>query len=119
MVSRFVGETSWQRHSRAPADADVQLQERTLHVAVNGQQSRNLPVGASGLQGSVLGQVLWNLYINDLLRSLAAVSANANDYTISLFYRDQGSQSAIADVIQQLGVLEMGEVLASRRRSRR
>ncbi len=53
------------------------LQGRGLHVVVGGQQSRDLPVGASTPQGSVLGPVLWNVYIDDLLGSLPAVSAYA------------------------------------------
>ena len=62
------------------------LHDRSLHVVVGGQQSRNLPVGASVPQGSVLGPVLWNLYIDDLLRTLPAVSAYADDCTLSRSY---------------------------------
>ena len=86
------------------------LQERTLHVVVNGQQSGNLPVGALVPQGSVLGPVLWNLYIDDLLKSLPAVSAYADDCTLSLSYSRQDSQRAVADVNRQLRVIqEWGE----------
>ena len=81
------------------------LQGRTLHVVVNGQQSGDLPVGASVPQGSVLGPVLWNLYIDDLLRSLPAISAYADDCTLSLSYPRQDSRRAIDDVNRQLGVI--------------
>ena len=59
------------------------LHDRTLQVVVNGQESRSFPVGASVPQGSVLGPVLWNFYIDDLLQTLPAVSAYADDCTLS------------------------------------
>ena len=78
---------------------------RTLLFVINGQQSGDLPVGASVPQGSVLGPVLWNLYIDDLLRGLPAISAYADDCTLSLSYPRQDSRRAIADVNQQLGMI--------------
>lgn len=82
------------------------LHDRSLHVVVGGQQSRNLPVGASVPQGSVLGPVLWNLYIDDLLRTLPAVSAYADDCTLSRSYCRQDSQRAVDDVNQQLQTIQ-------------
>ena len=68
------------------------LHDRSLYVVVNGQQSRNLLVGASVPQGSVLGLVLWNIYIDNLLRTLPAVSAYDDDRTLSCSYYRQDSQ---------------------------
>ena len=86
------------------------LHDRSLHIVINGQQSRNLPVGASVLQGSMLGSVLWNLYIDELLRTLLAVSAYADDCTLSRSYSRQDSQRAVADVNQQLQAIKrLGE----------
>ncbi len=82
------------------------LRGRTLHVVVNGQQSRDLPVGASVPQGSVLGPVLWNLYIDDLLRGLPAISAYADDCTLSCSYSRQDSQRVVAGINQQLHLIE-------------
>ena len=44
------------------------LQGRTLQVVINGQSSRPSPIQVSVSQGSVLGPILWNIYIDDLLR---------------------------------------------------
>ena len=44
-------------------------------MVVNGQASESLLVEASVPQGFVLGQVLWNVYVDDLLWQLLAVSA--------------------------------------------
>lgn len=51
------------------------LHGRTLHVVVKGQQSRDLKMGASVPQKSVLGPVVWNLYIEDPLRNLTVIAA--------------------------------------------
>ena len=86
------------------------LHGRTLQVVVNGQSSRPLPVEASVPQGSVLGPILWNIYLNDLLQLLPTVSAYADDCTLSRSYRRQDSQLVIEEVNQQLSLIkEWGE----------
>ena len=82
------------------------LQGRNLHVVVNGQQSRDHPVGASVPQGSVLGPVLWNIYIDDLLRRIPAISAYADDCTLSCSYSRQDSERVAAEINQQLKQIE-------------
>ena len=81
------------------------LQERILQVVVNGQASESLPVEASVPQGSVFGPVLWNIYIDDL-RQLPAVSAYANDCTLSYTYPRQNSERAADEINQQLCVIQ-------------
>ena len=79
-------------------------------MVVNGQSSRSLPVEASVPQGSVLGPILWNIYINDLLQLLPEVSAYADDCTLTRSYHRQDSQRAIDDANQQLRLIkEWGE----------
>ena len=86
------------------------LQGRTLQVVVNGQASESLPVEASVPQGSVLGPVLWNVYVDDLLQQLPAVSAYADDCTLSFTYPRQDSGRAADEVNHQLRVIqEWGE----------
>ena len=47
---------------------DDYFQGKFLHVVINGQTSIPLPIQASVPQDSVLGPILWNIYIDDLLR---------------------------------------------------
>ena len=51
------------------------LEDRCLSVVVNGQTSESLPVEASVPQSLILGPLLWNVYVNDLLQLLPAVTA--------------------------------------------
>ena len=82
------------------------LQGRTLQVVVNGQSSRPLPVEASVPQGSVLGPILWNIYINDLLQLLPTISAYADDCTLSRSYCRQDSQRVTDEINQQLHLIK-------------
>ena len=72
------------------------LAGRTLWVVVNGRTSPPNTIGASVPQGSVLGPVLWNVYIDDLLHQLPAVKAYADDCTTSLSYCCQDSHRTVA-----------------------
>ena len=82
------------------------LQGRTLQVVINGQASIALPVEASVPQGSVLGPVLWNLYVDDLLQQLPAISAYADDCTLYRSYHRQDSQRVVAEINQQLSLIQ-------------
>ena len=82
------------------------LQGRTLHVAINGQESDSMPVEASVPQGSVLGPILWNVYVDDLLHQLPAVTAYADDCTLSCTYPQQDSGRAVDDVNNQLRTIQ-------------
>ncbi|KAG7155656.1 RNA-directed DNA polymerase from mobile element jockey-like 32, partial [Homarus americanus] len=81
------------------------LRGRTLRVVVNGQTSRDFPIDASVPQGSVLGLILWNIYIDDLLQHMPVVSAYADDCTLTCSYPRQDGQRAVQIVNQQLELI--------------
>ena len=62
------------------------LHEREMQVVHNGQQSSPQRIQAGVPQGSVLGPLLWNIYINDLLDLVPSARAYADDVTVSVSY---------------------------------
>ena len=82
------------------------LQKRTLRVVINGRTSTPLDIRASVPQGLVLGPLLWNVYIDDLLRQLPAMKAFADDCTLSFSYCRQESQRASTAINKQLQLVE-------------
>ena len=71
------------------------LQERSFVVALNGQESSSFPISAGVPQGSVLGPIFWNIYMNDLLDATPESIAYADDCTLHVSYpRDQREEGA-------------------------
>lgn len=62
------------------------LRERQLKVVVDGQESAKRPIRAGVPQGSCLGPLLWNIYINELLNLIPGVRAYADDLTLAQEY---------------------------------
>ena len=62
------------------------LQERRMQVVHNGQHSPHQHISAGVPQGSVLGPLLWNVYLNDLLNLVPSAKAYADDITMSLAF---------------------------------
>ncbi|KAG0714328.1 RNA-directed DNA polymerase from mobile element jockey [Chionoecetes opilio] len=79
---------------------------RTLQVVINGQLSRPSPIQPSVPQGFVLGPILWNIYIDDLLRQLPTVEAYADDCTLVCSYWRPDSQRAVSELNRQLRLVE-------------
>ena len=71
------------------------LTGRSLRVAINGHTSSSFPVEASVPQGSVLGPILWNIYLNDLLQSVPSVNAYADDCTLSWTYKRDETEAVV------------------------
>lgn len=74
------------------------FQDRTLYIVVSGQSTGPLPVRASVPQRSVLGPVLWNIYIDDLLLQLLTVAAYANDCKLSRSFCRLDSRRAVDEM---------------------
>ena len=72
------------------------LKERNLKVVIDGQESEQHAVRAGVPQGSCLGPLLWNIYINDLLHLVPSVRAYADDLTLAHSY-SSGEETATAD----------------------
>lgn len=83
------------------------LTNRSLRVVVNGHTSASYPVEASVPQGSVLGPILWNIYLNDLLQSTPSARAYADDCTLSWTYEREEAE----EVVQSANAL-LSDVMA-------
>ena len=73
------------------------LRDQRLRVVMSGCISAMHPIEASVPQGSILGPILWNIYINDLLQSLPLVLAYADDCTLSHSYTRDETANMIED----------------------
>ena len=82
------------------------LQEREMRVVHNGQQSSPVKIGAGVPQGSVLGPLLWNVYVNDMLNLVPSARAYADDVTISLPFSPGEEQVVTARLNTTLRRLE-------------
>ena len=59
------------------------LRDRNLKVTVSGRESEAQAIQAGVPQGSCLGPLLWNIYINDLLHLIPNAKAYADDLTLT------------------------------------
>ena len=77
------------------------LQGRSLSVVIDGADSKNYPISAGVPQGSLLGPLLWNIFLDDLLHQIPEAVAYADDLTIHLSYCKEESNS-IAERLQKI-----------------
>ncbi|KAK4318557.1 hypothetical protein Pmani_010466 [Petrolisthes manimaculis] len=83
------------------------LLERHLKVVHNGQQSPPCNIEAGVPQGSVLGPLLWNIYVNDLLNLVPSAKAYADDVTVSVSFAPGDETSTISHLNTILHRLEI------------
>ncbi|XP_042865068.1 uncharacterized protein LOC122248811 [Penaeus japonicus] len=68
------------------------LQNRQMKVVLNGIHSAYYNIEAGVPQGSILGPLMWNIFLNDMLHLIPEAKAFADDGTLSLSYepKEQG-----------------------------
>ena len=74
------------------------LHDRYLRVTVGGQESALQPIRAGVPQGSCLGPLLWNVYINDLLHLIPRARAYADDLTLVHSYDPEDEAAAVSQL---------------------
>ena len=78
------------------------LRDRHLRVTVGGRESEVQPIRAGVPQGSCLGPLLWNIYINDLLHLIPRTKAYADDVTLTQSYEPEEATAITAQLNNNL-----------------
>ena len=68
--------------------------DQHLKVIINGQESKPQPIRVGVPQGSCLGPMLWNVYVNNLLHLLPTARVYADDITLTSSYRLEDEATA-------------------------
>lgn len=74
------------------------LRERHLKVVLSGRESEEHPIRAGVPQGSCLGPLLWNIYINELLHLIPSAQAYADDITLTHSYGPEEEARTTAEL---------------------
>ena len=78
------------------------LSDRHLRVTVGGRESEVQPINAGVPQGSCLGPLLWNVYINDLLHLIPSANAYADDITLTQSFSPQEEPATASQLNDRL-----------------
>jgi len=78
------------------------LKDRHLRVTVSGRESEVQPIRAGVPQGSCLGPLLWNIYINDMLHLIPRTKAYADDVTLTQSYVPEEEKNITAQLNNNL-----------------
>ena len=81
------------------------LSGRFLRVRINGSESEEFPVRAGVPQGSVLGPLLWLIFVNDGLNIFPEADAFADDVTLSTTCEPSKLSATILQFNQRLVLL--------------
>ena len=82
------------------------LSNRSLRVCISGKTSDLFPMRAGVPQGSVLGPLLWLIFINDALNIFPEADAFADDVTLSRTCEPKELASALASFNARLELLQ-------------
>ena len=78
------------------------MSNRHLRVIVSGRESDVQPIKAGVPQGSCLGPLLWNIYINDLLHLIPSARAYADDITLTQSYQPEEESAVVHQMNDRL-----------------
>ena len=78
------------------------LSDKHLKVTVSGRESEMQPIAAGVPQGSCLGPLLWNIYINDLLHLIPSAKAYADYIMLAQSYDRKEERAAASQLNTRL-----------------
>ena len=81
------------------------LDNRSMLVVLQGEDSNNYPISAGVPQGSLLGPLLWNIFFDEVLQLSPSAVAYADDLTITRSYTREGREEATRQLQQEINII--------------